>query len=307
MSLKTKDINSQLELNILMIKTSVILCSHNGEKFIKQQVNSILNQTVPVSSIYIHDYNSSDKTPEIIKSLERENSNVFVKLFGYANGPADSFLNSLNIIRTKKFKNHLIYLVDQDDIWLKNKNEVILVKYTNIKFDVAFHDVKIVDDKLSVISESYYQRFWNVKRDFKLPNQLYSNCVIGHTCVFSSKFINIFDIKHYSKIPMHDWCLINEAIFQNKKIEYIDTQLSLYRQHENNILGASSFKKRNPLKRLKITSNKLNSYHKLLLEKHKNIKKFRINSPLTIVKHIRPIEKLIFVLIVKFLFKNDKL
>ena len=158
MSLKTKDINSQPELNILMIKTSVILCSHNGEKFIKQQVNSILNQTVPVSSIYIHDYNSSDKTPEIIKSLERENCNVFVKLFGYANGPADSFLNSLNIIRTKKFKNHLIYLVDQDDIWLKNKNEVILVKYTNIKFDVAFHDVKIVEHSVPCLfffSESH--------------------------------------------------------------------------------------------------------------------------------------------------------
>lgn len=291
----------------MMIKTIVILCSHNGEKFIKEQLDSILDQTTPVSSIHIHDYNSSDKTREKIKKLENKTKNIYLKFFSYAKGPTHSFLNSINIVKKEEQGDCLIYLVDQDDIWLPNKNEEVLKEHALKKFDVAFHDVNIVDSNLKIISKSYYGRFWNAKRDLKFPNQLYSNCVIGHTSVYDINYLNEIDLSYDPRIPIHDWYLINEAIFLNKKIHFIENYLSLYRQHDNNLLGSSVYKKRNYFKKLKNISKKLSLYHNLLEEKGIEIKKFRLHSARTILKNIKPLEKALFILVIKFFIKNDKI
>lgn len=289
-----------------MIKTVAILCSHNGEKFIKEQLDSILDQTTPVTSIHIHDYNSSDKTRETIKKLEKKSQNIYLKFFNYAKGPTHSFLNSIKIVKKEEQGDCLIYLVDQDDVWLPNKNEEVLKEQALKKFDVAFHDVNIVDSNLKIIFKSFYGRFWNVKRDLKFPNQLYSNCVIGHTSVYNINYLNEIDLSYDPRIPIHDWYLINEAIFLNKKIHFIENSLSHYRQHENNLLGSSLYNKKNYFKKLKNISQNLTLYHNLLEEKGKEIKKFRLHSSRTILQNIKPLEKALVFLSINFFLKKDK-
>ncbi|MDO9153719.1 MAG: glycosyltransferase [Paludibacter sp.] len=57
---------------------SVALCTYNGEKFIEEQLNSILNQTLPVEEIVICDDGSTDNTLNIINLFEQNNRNIKV-------------------------------------------------------------------------------------------------------------------------------------------------------------------------------------------------------------------------------------
>jgi hypothetical protein len=130
--------------------------------------------------------------------------------------------------------------------------------------------------------------------------------VIGHTSVYNINYLNEIDLSYDPRIPIHDWYLINEAIFLNKKIHFIENSLSHYRQHENNLLGSSLYNKKNYFKKLKNISQNLTLYHNLLEEKGKEIKKFRLHSSRTILQNIKPLEKALVFLSINFFLKKDK-
>ncbi len=290
------------------MRSIALICTHNGKNFIAEQINSILAQTVQLSRIYVHDYNSSDGTQSVIEELIQDNPIFDFEKFDFAFGPAHSFLSSILKINGKENSDFLLYLVDQDDVWDLNKNEIILHEFSLRQFDVAFHDVKIVDENLNLISDSYYGNFWNVERDLKFPNQFYSNCVIGHTCVFTSGFLRAAELNYDFRIPMHDWYLINQALLINSRVSFINLSLSFYRQHGANILGASRGNRKSILKSINNYSALLFRYHNFLEERFPGfMKSKKINSPLTVLFHIRPLKKTITILFIKFIFRNDKI
>lgn len=286
------------------MKTIALICTHNGEKYLKEQVTSLINQTIKLDLIVIDDYNSTDGTLNIIKDLAKEHENIIFNRYENAFGPAHSFMNSLMAIRDEQVDPYLLYLVDQDDVWLPLKNEKVITENGRLDFAICFHDVEIVDVNLSTIRESYYQSYWNVTRDLKFPNQLFSNCVIGHTCVLASWFIDNVSLEFDDRIPMHDWYLVNEAIFQNGKIVFIKEALSLYRQHDSNILGASRQKRVSIKKSIKNYSSTIHKFHAFLKERYpEEILSYKLDKPWTIIKNIRPLKKLLTILIVKHLYK----
>ena len=290
------------------MKTIALICTHNGERYLEEQINSILNQTKKIDLIIIDDYNSSDSTIEIIKEKVRDNADIVLNSYKSAKGPAHSFLNSMKAIRELDKNDYLLYLVDQDDVWLPHKNENVMAEFIDQNVAILFHDVQVVDEQLSVIRKSYYENYWNVARDLKFPNQLYSNCVIGHTCALTSGFLNTVSLEYDVRIPMHDWYLLNEALFQDKKIVYIEETLSLYRQHNNNILGAARNKNNSVIKSLITHSARVKMYHSYLGEKHpKQIKKYKLNCPFTILGNVRPMKKMITILIIKYAIYYDKI
>lgn len=290
------------------MKTIALICTHNGEQFIEEQINSILKQTTKLDLIIIDDYSSEDLTLELVKKYSKDHVNIEFNGYDTALGPAHSFLNSIKSVRENQGSDYILYLVDQDDLWLPYKNENVLKEFYNSKPAIIFHDVEIVNDKLLSLKKSYYGKYWSVPRDLKFPNQLFSNCVIGHTCAISSKFLNQIDLEYDNRIPMHDWYLVNEALFLENKIIFLEKVLSLYRQHDKNILGASRNKKNNLFKSLLRHHSVLENYHSFINEKYpKIVKRYRLNSPFTALKHIRPIKKLITTLAIKFISTYDKI
>ena len=99
-----------------MSKISVCIATFNGEKYISSQLDSILNQVVPVHEIIISDDMSTDNTIEIIKNC----NNPIIKIFINKErlGVAKNFENAI-----KHANGDFIFLCDQDDIWLKNKTQ----------------------------------------------------------------------------------------------------------------------------------------------------------------------------------------
>lgn len=288
------------------MKTIALICTHNGEQFLAEQIDSILKQTIKLDLIIIDDYSSQDLTLEIVEKYSKDHINIQFNCYDIALGPGHSFLNSINSIRVNQVNDYILYLVDQDDIWLPEKNENVLKEFYNFKPAIIFHDVEIVNEKLLRLKKSYYGRYWSVPRDLKFPNQLYSNCVIGHTCAISSNFLNEVNLEYDSRIPIHDWYLVNEALFLKHKVLFLEKVLSLYRQHDNNILGATRNKKNNLFKSLVRHHSVIENYHSFLKEKYpKIVKQYRLNNPFTVLKYIRPIKKLITILIVKFYFTYD--
>ena len=107
-----------------MTKISVALCTYNGEKYLHQQIDSILNQTVPVHEIVVCDDGSNDQTSKILTQYQTKFPEVFKIHF-----------NTENLRSVKNFEKaislctgDIIFLSDQDDIWEENKVEVF-IKY----------------------------------------------------------------------------------------------------------------------------------------------------------------------------------
>src|SRR3954452_14743734 len=100
-----------------MCKLSVALATYNGERFIAEQLKSIITQLDENSEVIISDNGSTDRTIEIITSF---NDKRIVLLHCSQRGLISNFENALN-----KVSGDIIFLSDQDDIWLGNKVQIV--------------------------------------------------------------------------------------------------------------------------------------------------------------------------------------
>lgn len=97
---------------------AVVMCTYNGEKFLREQLDSIINQTYPISEIIIQDDRSTDGTVALLREYEERHPNIHV------------FVNEQNLGFNLNFKTacmrattDLIAISDQDDVWFKDKIE----------------------------------------------------------------------------------------------------------------------------------------------------------------------------------------
>lgn len=138
---------------------AILMATYNGEKYLEEQIESILSQTDNNWALYIQDDGSTDNTLEIIKRYI-DNKRIFLVDIGLTHqGACMNFMTLLNHIESKYYM-----FCDQDDVWLPNK---VLLSYTKIKDlenetemkPILVHtDKKRVDNKLNVILESELNR-----------------------------------------------------------------------------------------------------------------------------------------------------
>lgn len=146
------------------MKLSVAMCTYNGEAFIKEQIDSILNQILPINEIIVCDDGSNDNTIEILKKYDIENPNIF-----------KIFQNEINLRSVKNFEKainlctgDIIFLADQDDIWTLNKtDEYIKLFEKNPRLEVIASNGYCIDEK-SKVQEKY--AVWDVPEFLKEKN-----------------------------------------------------------------------------------------------------------------------------------------
>ena len=202
------------------------MATFNGEKYIKEQINSILIQLEIDDELIISDDGSTDNTLEIIMELDDNRIKIFQNnnIHGYAH----NFENAL--IHTS---GDYIFFSDQDDVWLPNKVERMLPYLQHDNFVIS--DAYITNDNLEFKGRlSSWRRY---KKGY-LQN-LFKSIYAGCTCAFTKR------IKDYAlpfpstKHIQHDnWIgLLCELKFN---VVYLDEPLILYRRHQNNTSGAGS-------------------------------------------------------------------
>lgn len=219
-------------------KIAVLLATYNGEQYISMQIESLLSQTYENFICYIHDDGSSDGTIGIIKKYKLAYPNK-IKIIEAppAGGARNNFMYLLSLV-----KETYISFCDQDDLWTPEKLSELMSKMKDIEEEhlpcAVFSDLKITDENLNIISNSYFDY------SGKNPNRLYykqiliQNFVPGCAMLINRKAVDIaLMYKDINNIFMHDWwTLLICSLFG--KIGRIDEPLILYRQHGDNSVGA---------------------------------------------------------------------
>ena len=219
------------------MKVSIIIPIYNVKDYLKECIDSVLNQTYKNINLIISDDASKDGTREILKEYEEKDKRV--KVFYQENnlGYVKNFEFLLKQVRSEVFM-----LSDQDDFWLPQKIEKTYDALKNSNADLAFGDLEVVDQDLNTIYPSFND-FMKLSRKIKKYidsyklNYLYC-CITGCTLMLKKKWISkIIPIPKDSKHLIHDhWIGIIVGINNGKSV-YIPEKHIKYRQHGDNQIG----------------------------------------------------------------------
>lgn len=202
---------------------SVCLASYNGEKYIKEQIESILVQLGSDDELIISDDGSTDKTLDIIRSI----IDPRIHLYNYNQGCyTKNFENAL-----AKAKGDFIFLSDQDDIWIPDKVKLTLATFENTHADFIVSAATLVDQNKKVILES---SFATGKTRTGFWYNLAATSYIGACMAFKRDILpRVLPIPGENKYIAHDYWIacICERYY---KTALIEKPLILYRRHGDN-------------------------------------------------------------------------
>lgn len=232
------------------MKISVAMCTYNGEKYLKDQIESILNQSLPVDEIIVCDDRSSDGTKDILEYYKSIHPNLFN--ISYNQTSLKTVKNFEKAIL--KTSGDIIFLSDQDDIWKIDKVKIILDVFSkNENAKMIFTDGDLIDASNNLLDNSLFEK-WDFPEEkqnqwknnkFAVINLInWNNKITGATMCFRKSLINKFvpinppcDFWHDAWIGMH-------AARENGL--FISTEkLIQYRIHSEQQVGLSK-KSKNP-------------------------------------------------------------
>lgn len=225
-------------------KIAILMATYNGEKYICQQIDSILSQTCKDWELYIHDDGSTDNTIAVVESYVEKYPDKIHLIDGKSTGGAKyNFFYMFGQVEAPYYMT-----CDQDDVWLDKKIELTYDKMLAIedKADVpclVYTELRVVDSELNTIADtmSEYQSLDCHKRtinQFILQNSV-TGCTMMINRALRDKMLRITDIDN---TIMHDWWAALVAA-QFGKTAFIDEATILYRQHGDNSLGALGINK----------------------------------------------------------------
>lgn len=216
-----------------IMSIDILMAVYNGEKYIGEQIESILAQTVGGWRLLICDDCSQDSTVEIIKKYRFKNKD---RIFLYENeknsgSPKSNFFKLL-----KMSEADYVFTCDQDDIWKSDKIEKTLKAFDDDSIPTLVHtDLTVVDKNKKIIHSSMIRsQHINVKRD-RLNELIVQNIVTGCTMAINKSLADI--LKEPDVIPVHDWWIAATAAIYGQ-IKYINEATVYYRQHGDNQCGA---------------------------------------------------------------------
>lgn len=209
---------------------SIAMATYNGEKFLREQLDSILTQTYPNLEIIICDDASTDATISILQEYASKDSRINI------------FINNQNIGLVKNFEKALslcsgeyIALADQDDIWLPKKIEILR---DNIQSFDLIHSNTLLINENSVISKKIFSSYSNKNNSNHFLDYMFDNNVTGCTALFKRSLLDD-NLPFPNNVCLHDYWLAILAANKNG-VTYLQQPLTYYRQHSNNQVGATS-------------------------------------------------------------------
>ena len=217
----------------------VLLATYNGEKYISAQLDSLLTQSYANYRILVRDDGSKDNTVNIIRDYQSRFPEQ-VRLIEDEKKCGSSVSNFMQL--TQYATADYVMYCDQDDFWLKNKISVTMKKMLEIERKVGketpvcvYTSYKVVDGELKPIPV-------NIKKNQIYRNNLEFNRLLVQNYVTGclmmvNKSLYSMSGEYDERILMHDWWLSLIASSFGK-IVHLDTETMLYRQHNNNVVGA---------------------------------------------------------------------
>lgn len=207
------------------VRISVAMISYNGEKYIREQLDSILGQLTERDEVVISDDGSTDRTPEILKSYQESDSRVKM-----IQGPRKGVKKNVEHVLSQ-CNGIYIFLADQDDIWMPHKVERVLEAFEGQECSLVIHDAKVFRQVPEEIVMESFLEFRKGKPG--AVKNIWKNSYIGCCMAFKQELVNKV-VPIPGNIEMHDqWIgILNDVYF--KKSYFLREPLLLYRRHGDN-------------------------------------------------------------------------
>lgn len=252
----------------------VLLATYNGEKYIAEQIDSILNQTHQPLRLFIRDDMSKDSTIEIIKKRVSKHPEKIILI------PSD---NNLGVVKNfsalmPMSDSEYIMFSDQDDKWLPDKIERAISKMKELETLYGKHtpllvhtDLQVVDANLRNIENSFW-KYSRISPEKDSLNRLLCQNVVTGCTMMMNKALSSLAHPIPDEAIMHDWwiALVASAF---GKIGIVSAPTMLYRQHSTNQVGAKklfSMKQIKDFKQLKFLNAKKEKQAQTFLKQYED-------------------------------------
>ncbi len=213
-----------------MYSVTVLMSTYNGEKYLKEQLDSILQQTQVKVYLEIRDDGSTDKTKEILKEYERTHNNINVH-YGENIGFAKSFLGLL-------YGNYItdyFAFADQDDVWYKDKLVSAVSKLEEINSaGLYFCAQDVVDESLNKVRKQSFEKAMRLTKYSATTIPPCRGCVQVWNADFQKIVVNT--PVDSQRVYSHDaWTYL--IAFWKAILIYDNNPHIAYRQSANNVMG----------------------------------------------------------------------
>ncbi|HKL80115.1 MAG TPA: glycosyltransferase family 2 protein [Mobilitalea sp.] len=227
-----------------MSMVSIVMSAYNGENYISEQIDSILESTYQDFDLYICDDGSKDGTMDLLQQYHSKHPDRI-----------HIFQNEVNLGYTLNFLQGVcrttadyIMFCDQDDVWKPNKIADTLNRMRMLEAQrskelplAVFTDATVVDSKLNKLKESFFKSSRLNPGKTDLPHILMENKLIGCTVMINAALRQVLRSHRMPiKARYHDWWIALIAASCGK-ICFLPEQTMLYRQHSHNAVGNQSF------------------------------------------------------------------
>lgn len=226
-----------------MNRINIILSTYNGEKYLKEQLDSILSQSFSDFKVLVRDDGSTDNTVAILKEYEKMYPNK-ISLIEDDEGNLRSTRSFMKLLEYSSDCEYVMFC-DQDDVWLPEKIELTLKKIIEMEEEfgdiplLVHTDLVVVDESLRIINNSFFnfQKIDPYRDSFN--NLLMQNVITGCTVMINKDLVQKC-LPIPDGVIIHDWWA---GLVASKfgKIGYLSQATIQYRQHRANVVGAKGF------------------------------------------------------------------
>lgn len=225
---------------------SVALCTYNGARHIREQLNSILNQTLGVDEIVVCDDGSTDETLSIIERF-RTTTNTCIRIYQNEKnlGVCANFQKAVDLCQ-----GDIVFFSDQDDIWYTNKTETI-IRYFDSHADksVVFSNADLIDEQNAAFQQPSNTLWDYIFHDFsrqQFDNHLEFECFLmdnhatGATMAARKSFLNANKFLPLCRgFVLHDYAIAFTAVMKGE-LGYLPDRLMQYRIHHDQHSGIAN-------------------------------------------------------------------
>ncbi len=208
-----------------MIRVSVAMVTYNGEKYVREQLDSILASIGEQDEVVISDDGSRDGTLQILKEYTERESRIKI-----LEGPGKGIKANVDYV-LRACNGKYIFLADQDDIWEKNKVCTVLDAFVSTGSGVVVHDAVVVkEDGQTVMLDSFYRQRHSGRGVLK---NIWRNTYIGCCMAFRRELLE-YVLPIPDTIEMHDQWIGVISDLTGEGASFLQEKLLYYRRHEEN-------------------------------------------------------------------------
>lgn len=225
------------------MRVSVAMCTYNGARYIREQLDSILHQSRQVDEVVISDDGSTDETIAILQQYAAKHSCVHYSVNKEKKGFMKNFIDTMY-----RCTGDVIFLADQDDVWVSDKAAVITEYFANHpNVNVLFTNGNLINENGDSIGETMFDRagFDEEKQNYfrhgcALDILTLCNRSTGATMAIKRAFIQKWDLNDFEGFREHDFILTILGL-RDSAVDFLNDRLINYRIHSSQTISLTAF------------------------------------------------------------------